>query len=577
MIIPLNAFLLRRGLTPIDFVSASSLEYVSTYYWSGESFELMAECDRDLLGAAVPGDIVIMLHERAGSIPAWQVFLRQYLEGTTLGSPSRSTGAILFCAMPDGNQAGILRWVAWSFGSASKIIRRVACDPRFGLTVTLNAFASEIITAMNSIGDGSTASKGKPSFRMLKYRTTAPYFQQTGHQASRNIPIEGFRIDRFSDLVSAVGGRTNDSLFRHVSGGRSLQIKYDLGNIDEFIKLSIEVLSRSNLDHYREVFAWVDNIAVIEDDELVARLREELVSSLMRKPVPRHIDTILPDDLTEFENSALIQYVLMPRRLRRNACDLTLTPEMVARYLSHVPVIDRNRSLDDEVRFLDDAKTILGSATLLECLCSDFEFEHGQYILYDGNFYRVDKDLLQYIDEALDSVKVCDLDFPHYMGGPEPGYNVDIRDNHADQFIVLDGKLITLPGESGIEPCDLIGPAGQLIHVKRKGRSSVLSHLFAQVVNSCKILKRSAMARDDLRGKIQACSQSRDLTDSALREISKLEDGGSGVQVVFAFLGDWRGKSIKNLPLFSRIALVQAVESIELMGYEASVKLVGPQ
>jgi hypothetical protein len=44
--------------------------------------------------------------------------------------------------------------------------------------------------------------------------------------------------------------------------------------------------------------------------------------------------------------------------------------------------------------------------------------------------------------------------------------------------------------------------------------------------------------------------------------------------VVFAFLGDWRQRTITSLPLFSRVSLVQAARRIGQLGYQPSFKLI---
>ena len=71
-----------------------------------------------------------------------------------------------------------------------------------------------------------------------------------------------------------------------------------------------------------------------------------------------------------------------------------------------------------------------------------------------------------------------------------------VVENYPDDFILLDRALIELPGEYGVEVSDLVSSSGALIHVKRKGKSSVLSHLFLQAANSCELLRRSPPARD---------------------------------------------------------------------------------
>ena len=573
MLLPLNAFLVKRGVSPLDFVSQSSVPYLKFYLWTGERLETLS-FGEDILEAAMPGDMIVAIHERPRGLPGWQEFLQENFNVFGIDAPSASLGAIVFCAMTDGESSDSVRWVAWVFGACSRICRRAASDPRFGLTVTLNTLAAELLEASNAVETLVRFDNLKPRLNMLKYKTTAPYFQQTGHQASRDIPVDGFRVDRYSDLVSAVGGSTTDSLFHHLSGGRSLQFKREIRHVDDFTSLSIEILARSNLSGYKEVFGWIDNISPVEDPQGIADLRRFLVKDLLRDPMPRTVDIMIPDDLPELGSGSAIQYILMPHRQRRNACDLVLTPEMIARLVAGAVPEDRDLVLDQDLRFLDASKQEITSATVLECLCADLRIGAEQYILYDGNFYRVDPDFIRYVDDAISAIESSDLEFPPYRGGTEPAYNLRIKENLADRFVVVDGELIRLPGQTGIEPCDLVGPEGQLVHVKRKGRSSVLSHLFSQAVNSCKMLKVSDDARKQFTGIIGECSGSPELAEEVIAALASLNSKENGIEVVFAFLGSWRGRSVRSLPLFSRIALSQAVESINLMGYRARVKLI---
>jgi uncharacterized protein (TIGR04141 family) len=157
---------------------------------------------------------------------------------------------------------------------------------------------------------------------------------------------------------------------------------------------------------------------------------------------------------------------------------------------------------------------------------------------------------------------------------PEGTYNQSVGRADPDRFAVLDHSLIRLPGETGIEACDLVGASGALVHVKRKGKSSVLSHLFLQAVNSCDALRWSTEAQQQLKEMIKAHGASPALVASSLEALARLQRGGHDIEVVFAFLGDWRQRTITSLPLFSRISLVQAARRIGQLGYQASVKLV---
>lgn len=51
--------------------------------------------------------------------------------------------------------------------------------------------------------------------RELRYRSPAPYVQQTGSRAVRDIPLDGFRIDRSADLVAVIGSTGRSRSWTH--------------------------------------------------------------------------------------------------------------------------------------------------------------------------------------------------------------------------------------------------------------------------------------------------------------------------------------------------------------------------
>jgi uncharacterized protein (TIGR04141 family) len=106
-----------------------------------------------------------------------------------------------------------LRWVTWSFGTGHRCLRRHATEPRFGLLAALNTIS----------GTGSDASAAR--LREVRFLVTAPYIQHGGHRASRGIPVEGFRIDPRSDLVSEARGIDPQGSLGDVFGGRSLRLQ----------------------------------------------------------------------------------------------------------------------------------------------------------------------------------------------------------------------------------------------------------------------------------------------------------------------------------------------------------------
>jgi uncharacterized protein (TIGR04141 family) len=87
----------------------------------------------------------------------------------------------------------------------------------------------------------------------MRYRTTAPYVQQTGHRAARDISVDGFRVDQTSDLVAAVGGTGADPALTTSTllGGRSLRFRAWVNKPEELTELASIALERSGATEYK--------------------------------------------------------------------------------------------------------------------------------------------------------------------------------------------------------------------------------------------------------------------------------------------------------------------------------------
>jgi uncharacterized protein (TIGR04141 family) len=224
-------------------------------------------------------------------------------------------------------------------------------------------------------------------------------------------------------------------------------------------------------------------------------------------------------------------------------------------------------------RFLVEI-TSLGKVRLLDCICADITLGSDQYLLYDGDFYKVNRTFVQRIDTELAQLEASTIAFPPYYGETEPKYIETVQADYGDKFIVLDRKLIHLDGEAGIEASDLVSQSGALIHLKRKGKSSTLSHLFLQAANSCELLRRSLIARRRFAEIVQANATSSTLARQ-VEQVHTAKLSGNGLEVVFGFLGDWRGRTVTSLPLFSRISLVYESRKVAGLGFKPTVALIG--
>jgi uncharacterized protein (TIGR04141 family) len=327
------------------------------------------------------------------------------------------------------------------------------------------------------------------------------------------------------------------------------------------------------LDHYRAEFTWVDNITLVEAEVKNRQLRGKLVDLLVAEPDSTSVDAILPDDLLDVEDDRSISVVVFPHERRDSHGRRTLTVASLARLVAKPEdAASRDRVLDADIRFLDDAGELIGTASVLECISAELTVDDMLYIAYNGDFYSVHDRYIERITRELEEIPVSEIEFPPYRNETEPEYNARVRDECADTFIHLDAKPVRIPGETTFEACDLVRATGALIHVKRKGRSSTLSHLFMQAANSCELLRRSPEAQELFQKLLAEHSRSPQLLARVQALIAEATQNRREMEVVFVFLGDWKGRSITSLPLFSRVSLVNEARRVRGLGYRLTVK-----
>ena len=119
-------------------------------------------------------------------------------------------------------------------------------------------------------------------------------------------------------------------------------------------------------------------------------------------------------------------------------------------------------------------------------------------------------------------------------------------------------------GQNRIEFCDLYAQGGDMIHVKRYGGSSVLSHLFAQGTMSGELFR----TQSDFRG----------LVNARLPDSHKIPDHTASpdrdeYRVVFAIVSDQRTGEL-TIPFFSRLNLRSAATRLVAYGYRVAIKKI---
>lgn len=439
--------------------------------------------------------------------------------------------------------AGKQKTFAVAFGLGGWHMLVAGCyEERFGLMCTLN------LVSPNTLRSIEKSSLG-----------LAP--KQSQEQVSQEGEIGDFGIDIEQDLIRSVTGKCKDKdLGSTVTGKDSLHVsaKTDLSNVKSM--LSKYYLAYESVD-YKQDFGWVDYVAEVKDPVLVERLHGLLDAQLASGPSDK-IWLAVPDviewsDVSGFyyqNNRGQVYGDLFMKNLREafgaNGLDVTVEN------LKCQKVYALSASNDRQFR----------GWRLYNCLYA--EITDGDtdklYMLSNGKWYGVENDFVTQINQSFtESLSSGVLHTVCNYGETEEQYN--IRAAADGDIICMDRKMIQYGGgNSKIEFCDLYDfDSKTLVHVKKYGGSSVLSHLFNQGLVSGELMLSDPAFRQKVNEKLPTAAH---FTDND--EKPKAAD----FHIVYAIISG--STKTLDIPFFSKVSLRNAKRRLELIGYSVSVQKI---
>lgn len=152
-------------------------------------------------------------------------------------------------------------------------------------------------------------------------------------------------------------------------------------------------------------------------------------------------------------------------------------------------------------------------------------------------------------------------------GESEASYNARAAST-IPELTLLDKHLVAPAGaNSRIDFCDLISTDGSLVHVKRKSRSSTLSHLFAQGHVSAETLVDETL-REQVRVAITTAAGNHDCS----KWLALVPPGTSPLErdkltITYAVITNSKAEGAQWLPFFSRLTLMQTVRDLNRLGF----------
>jgi uncharacterized protein (TIGR04141 family) len=197
------------------------------------------------------------------------------------------------------------------------------------------------------------------------------------------------------------------------------------------------------------------------------------------------------------------------------------------------------------------------------------EYDGKNYIFCSGSWYQVETSFFNRVNNFIqNSVPISTVILPECPKDKSEGdYNEMVADSN-DDYCLFDCKMISTNGSpKKIEACDIYTKQKQFIHVKNKGQSAQLSHLFAQ-------------------GKVSAeCFSSDEVFRKQIVDIAKNKFGvepfnasvkptSNEYEIVYAIIDDKDTEIDEKLPFFSKVNLMMTAQELERMHFRYSICLI---
>lgn len=434
------------------------------------------------------------------------------------------------------------RIFALTFGYARFLFKEDVLEEQFGLRIILNSIQQNQIRRISKSSVGSNQ-------------------KQSDEQLPKSSDISEFGFDINRDLMRNVSGKSDDDMFEKsmLTGGDifSLTVERDIENIDEFLAFCYQ---RYTENTYKEKFAWIDNIKYVKDKATISLLNQRLVQEIKAEnydkvwmAVP---EVVLWEDIKDFKIAGTedgdgdIYIEKVVGSLRNELSDVN--------QLQSKKIYARSAS--------DDSKNAY-EWSAYKCIVAEIDLNGKQFCLNNGKWYCIDNAFVSTIDEQYSSIGLCETVFAEYINNEhEDKYNEDLN-NFLKGSHLLHTYKIPLGGGQGnnIEPCDLLWE-NKLIHVKKNGGSSVLSHLFNQALVAGQAWLDNGF-RSELRRKMIEKGES-DCISEPFR--------AAEYEIVIAIINKFKDERPK-IPFFSKVAICFAATNMKNLGYAVKLKNIEMQ
>lgn len=435
------------------------------------------------------------------------------------------------------------RYFALTFGYGRHLLNPDCFEENFGLRVVVNAVDPE-------------------KLRSVDVHTLESIPVHKRNQASTSTSFADFGLDVEQDLMYAATGSPKDKEFcKTLSGKDALKVSlpFELKDLPGLLDKAINLFDSES---YKQSFPWIDRLSEVRNASIKNELDTKLIDKITKNDFSKTWLSI--PEVINWENISGFRYQKAKRGelhddiswegylvyVRENSEELSIK-KMREQYIYCI------NAANDQPEY---------SWKIYQCIYCELELNEEMYSLTNGKWYKIDGDFLENLDEGIRNIPASEISLPEYSEKSEDKYNEKVVNSDGNRFVLMDKKNISYGGGSSrIELCDIYTNDKKLIHVKRYGGSSVLSHLFSQGLVSTQLILSDGNFRTLVNKKLPKTHKL-----PAKNEKPKANE----FEVVYVIASNDTKTTALDLPLFSKINLRSCYNRLQLMGVSVSICIV---
>lgn len=472
-------------------------------------------------------------HKKTVNPPSWVKLFKPALGSQLDDLFNSGSAAVLFVSAAE-------RTFAITFGYGRTLLNNDCYEENFGLYVVLNSVDPEKIRSVDA-----------------QSLDAVPV--QVRSQASVATGIADFGLDIEQDLIYAATGKPKDvTLGKQITGKDAVKVTLQIA-LDDLPELLVKLMMQYSAESYKENFAWVDHLAEVRDVVLLEQLNQRLTDKISSNELDRSWLSV--PEIIEWVDIEGFKYQKLKTGTLHSDIDWV---SYIASLGDDTPCNVETFKKQQVLCIRQSSGQVAYAWPLYRCIYCELEFDGATYALTNGKWFRVDVGFLSALNAAVNDIPICTISLPNYVDADEGAYNERVYMTDAAYFALMDKKTVTYGGgKSKIEFCDLYTSAKHLIHVKRYGGSSVLSHLFAQGLVSARLLLSDGQFRDKVNDKLPLGHKI---------EAADVKPIPSSYEVVYAIVSNNPAKF--ELPLFSKINLRNCYKQLQMFGMKVSLAVI---